>query len=196
VTTDEELNHLEDCVRRLKVEYDIYFGGGSKKAPFDLEWRVRGLIKKFSDSHRLSSQQRFQYNSVVERFAIYSDLWRQKLRIREEGYRRPQDALLGVSGVRSEQGDQPPPECYSVVLTFTDPSELNQVGELYRRMVRAAAGGGVLQPAGAAGKSLDSFKNFLKTKTSQLQSRYGCRAVEYTVQVKDGRVRIKARPAL
>src|SRR4029077_6840915 len=34
---------------------------------------------------------------------IYSDLWRKKNRIREEGYRRPQDALLSVQGVRVEE---------------------------------------------------------------------------------------------
>ncbi len=36
MTTDEELAHLEDGIRRLKVEYDVYFGGGSNKAPAEL----------------------------------------------------------------------------------------------------------------------------------------------------------------
>ncbi len=106
MTTDEELTFFEENVRRLKVEYDIYFGGGSRRAPTDLDWRVQGLIKKYSDSQKLTSQQRFKYNTLVQRYATYSDLWRQKLRIREEGYRRPQDALLGVQGVRPAQSDQ------------------------------------------------------------------------------------------
>src|SRR5437868_3993573 len=37
VTVDEELSILDDNVRRLKIEYDIFFGGGSKKPPADLE---------------------------------------------------------------------------------------------------------------------------------------------------------------
>ena len=37
---------------------------------------------------------------MAQRYAVYSDLWRKKSRIREEGYRRPQDALLSVQGVR------------------------------------------------------------------------------------------------
>jgi len=37
-------------------------------------------------------------NELAQRYAIYSDLWRKKSRIREEGYRRPQDAILSVSG--------------------------------------------------------------------------------------------------
>ena len=59
MTTDEEITFLEDNVRRLKVEYDIYFGGGSRRAPTDLDWRVQGMIKKHSDSHKLSMEQRF-----------------------------------------------------------------------------------------------------------------------------------------
>ena len=93
MTIDEELTFLEENVRRLKVEYDIYFGGGSRRAPTDLDWRVQGLIKKYSDSAEAASPQRFKYNTVVQRYATYRrSPWRQKLRIREEGYRRPQDA--------------------------------------------------------------------------------------------------------
>ena len=58
------------------------------------------LIRKFSDGARLSFSQRFKYNEMAQRYAIQSDLWRKKTRIREEGYRRPQDALLSVQGVR------------------------------------------------------------------------------------------------
>ena len=100
MTVDEELSILDDTVRRLKVEYDIYFGGGSKKPPTDTEWRAQSLIKKYSDSGKLSFAQRFKYNSIVQRYSLYADLWRQKMKIKEEGYRRPQDAVLGIAGMR------------------------------------------------------------------------------------------------
>ncbi len=103
MTVDEELNQLDDFVRRLKIEYDVYFGGGSKKPPADLDWRVQSLIKKYSDSHKMNFAQRFKYNSITQRYALFSDLWRQKMKIKEEGYRRPQDALLGVQGVRTAE---------------------------------------------------------------------------------------------
>jgi len=57
--------------------------------------------------------QRFRYNEMAQRYAIYSDLWRKKGRIREEGYRRPQDALLSVQGVR-EAGHEPEHKAYGV----------------------------------------------------------------------------------
>jgi len=217
VTTDEELAFFEDSVRRLKVEYDIFFGGGSRRAPTELDWRVQGLIKKYSDSQRLSSPQRFKYNTLVQRYAIYSDLWRQKLRIKEEGYRRPQDALLGIQGLRTVEADQsaqgagpagdpdqslqraepaggpdqsavaPPKQ--SAVLRFADSDESDGIRWLYETM--QSSGGG-----GKARGSLEAFAAFLRAKTKEIQNTYGCSGVKYSVEVKNGRAQIKAKPNL
>src|SRR5579885_1800388 len=102
MTIDEELNLLESHLRRLKIEYEVYFSNPQKKPPSDLEWKVLSLLRKFSDGGSMKLNQRFRYNEMAQRYAIYSDLWRKKGRIREEGYRRPQDALLSVQGVRPE----------------------------------------------------------------------------------------------
>src|SRR3977135_1791893 len=103
VTTDEELNLLDSQLRRLKIEYEIFFSNPTKRPPTDVEWKVLSLLRKFSDGGRMNFSQRFRYNEMAQRYAIYSDLWRKKSRIREEGYRRPQDALLSVQGVREEE---------------------------------------------------------------------------------------------
>src|SRR5207237_3124741 len=101
-TIDEEMTLLDSHLRRLKIEYEIYFSNPTKRPPTDLEWKVLALLRKFSDGGRMSFSQRFRYNEMAQRYAIYSDLWRKKARIREEGYRRPQDAILSVQGVRPE----------------------------------------------------------------------------------------------
>src|SRR6202142_943652 len=103
MTVDEELGVLESQLRRLKIEYEIFFSNPQKKPPSDLEWKVLSLLRKFSDGARMNFSQRFRYNAIAQRYAIYSDLWRKKSRIREEGYRRPQDALLSVQGVLIEE---------------------------------------------------------------------------------------------
>ena len=100
LTIDEELNLLDQQLRRLKIEYEIYFNNPKKRPPTDVEWKVLSLLRKFSDGARISFSQRFRYNEMAQRYAVQSDLWRKKARIREEGYRRPADALLGVQGVR------------------------------------------------------------------------------------------------
>src|SRR5215471_12704224 len=100
---DEDLNTLDDYVRRLKVEYDVYFGGGAKKPPAELEWRLKNLLKKHTDGQNMSFGQRFRFNTIQQRYALFAALWQQKLKIKEEGYRRPQDAILGIQGLRPEE---------------------------------------------------------------------------------------------
>src|SRR5579862_5556383 len=113
VTTDEELNVLDSQLRRLKIEYEIFFSNPQKRPPTDIEWKVLALLRKFSDGGRMNFAQRYRYNEIAQRYAVYSDLWRKKSRIREEGYRRPQDALLSIQGVR-EAEHEPEHKVYGV----------------------------------------------------------------------------------
>jgi len=39
-TTEEDMNQLEKDIRQLKIEYEQYFGGGKKRPPTELEWRI------------------------------------------------------------------------------------------------------------------------------------------------------------
>lgn len=195
LTIDDELNALDDNVRRLKIEFDVFFGGGSKKPPNDLEWRVQSLIKKYSDSRKLNFGQRFKLNTITQRYAIYNSLWQQKLRIKEEGYRRPQDALLAIQGLRQFEDDAPEAvdlsESESFRTAFADPeNEAEKVRALYEAMLEARKAHNISGNAG----SFDSFRQFVKKKTGQLQQEYGTQAVEYSIETEGGQVRLKAQP--
>jgi len=196
VTADEELHLLDESIRRLKIEFDVYFGGGSKKPPADTEMRVQTLIKKYSDNQKLNFAQRFRYNSIVQKYALYNGLWQQKLKIKEEGYRRPQDAVLGIAGMRRQEEqaaaaaieaaaeEQP----FRVACSDAD-AEHDRVKALFDAMMAAK------QKAGEAGgpANFESFKAFVKKKTDQIRKDYGCHAVEYSVETQDGQVKLKAK---
>ena len=194
MTVDEELNLLDETMRRLKVEYDVFFGGGSKKPPADTEWRVNTLIKKFSDSGKLNYAQRFKYNSIAQKYAVMSDLWRKKLKIREEGYSRPQDAILGIQGIRTaeqhsaERALDPHAPIGTVLFSDVD-KEADRVKDLFKAMMEAKLKTG--ESSGTA--NMDSFKAFLKKKTDQIRKEYGCNSVEYSVELDGGKVKLKAR---
>jgi hypothetical protein len=202
MTIDEELNVLETQLRRLKIEYEIFFNNPQKRPPTDVEWKVLTLLRKFSDGGRMSFSQRFRYNEIAQRYAIYSDLWRKKARIREEGYRRPQDALLSVQGVRIGEheaahktygvrnvsggatGDKP-----QFVVHCAEPqAESEQVEKLFQALSEAKKKTGE-QVSG----SLDSFKSFVEKKTQEIRKQHGCPRVEYSVEVQDGKVKLRAR---
>jgi hypothetical protein len=207
LTADEELTLLEDVLRRLKVEYDIYFGGGSvdgrsKRPPADTEWRVQSLLKKYSDSQKLSFEQRFRYNAIAQRYAIMSDLWRQKLKIREEGYRRPQDALLAIQGLRTDEEhkaaaaldpkykhrESEPAHPFAIECHDAD-ADRDKVQNLFTAFIAAKREAGESLPAG----NFDSFLSFVRKKTEQIRRDCKCPAVEYRVETLNSRVSLKAK---
>jgi hypothetical protein len=200
MTVDEELSMLENSIRQLKIEYDVYFGGGSKKPPADTEWRVNSLLKKFSDGKGMNYTQRFRYNTLQQKFALYNSLWQQKLKIKEEGYRRPQDAVLGIAGMRIDEEQEAAAalakkrkqqEEGPFKTTLSDVNADNEsLKKLYDAMIDARTKAG---DANAKAATLDSFKTFVAKKTEQIRKDYGCHSVEYSVEMEAGQVRLKAK---
>jgi hypothetical protein len=206
LTTDEELGVLETQLRRLKIEYEVYFSNPTKRPPTDIEWKVLSLLRKFSDGGRMSFSQRYRYNEMAQRYAVYSDLWRKKSRVREEGYRRPQDALLGVQGVRvAEEEHKPQHQVYGLshgaasaaaapaasqpfTLHSVDLTESEQVERLYNTLVAAKKKAGE-----SVSGNLDSFATFVQKKTEQIRKQYHCEGVEFSVELADGHVKLKAK---
>jgi hypothetical protein len=205
VTTDEELTLLDSQLRRLKIEYEIFFSNPTKRPPTDIEWKVLALLRKFSDGGRMNFSQRYRYNEMAQRYAIYSDLWRKKVRIREEGYRRPQDALLSVQGVRTDEEEHKPhhhhaygvghaaaaasaPASQPFTLHNVDQNEREQVERLYNTLVAAKKKAG----ENVTG-NIDSFTTFVQKKTEQIRKQYKCDNVEYSVELTDGGVKLKAK---
>ena len=192
MTIDEELNVLDTQLRRLKIEYEIFFSNPQKRPPTDIEWKVLAMLRKFSDGGRMNFSQRYRYNEMAQRYAIYSDLWRKKSRIREEGYRRPQDAILSIQGVREENEHQPQHHpVYGVshaaaavaaaaatssphfTLRSVDQSEREQVERLYNTLVAAKKKAG--EPVSGASIPLrPSFKRrpskFASSTTAKMSS--------------------------
>ena len=165
------------------------------------------LLRKFSDGGRMNFSQRYRYNEMAQRYALYSDLWRKKSRIREEGYRRPQDALLSVQGVRSAEEEHKPQHhpVYGVshaacrssrrdlhsapfTLQSVDQGEREQVERLYNTLVAAKKKAG----ENVSG-NIDSFTTFVQKKTEQIRKQYKCDSVEYSVELTDGQVKLKAK---
>lgn len=179
MTVDEELTLLEDSLRRLKIEYDIYFNGGSPRPPTDMQWRVDSLIKKFSDSQKLTFAQRFRYNGLAQRYAVFSDLWRQRLKAREEGLRR------GSKGAQEKAAKDIP-----FRIAWQDPAaEPEKVDKLFAALIEAKKRCGEAVDAMAP----DAFKKFVSQKTEQLKRDFNCKQVQYAVEVEKGQVKLKAK---
>jgi D-serine deaminase-like pyridoxal phosphate-dependent protein len=83
-TLDQQIARIEDDIRKLKIEFDIYFNGGTKRPPLETRARLESLIKRIADDRNLTYAQRYQFNAVVSRFTSYRELWRRMLRAKGE----------------------------------------------------------------------------------------------------------------
>jgi hypothetical protein len=195
---DEELNQLERDIRQLKIEYDQYFGGGRKRPPTEIEWRIDLLVKRYAErGGDLKFAQRFRFNNLSQTYAKYKDVFRKRTAIKEEGkVQRHFGAaakLIEEARAKKEAEEQAAAaaagESTPFRMTCSEPErETEKVDELYQAFLQAK------QTAGeSTGKlSRSSFNEFVLKKTKELQKQKNCRDVEYVVEVVKGQVKLKA----
>jgi hypothetical protein len=83
-SADKQLARLEDDIRKLKIDFDIYFSGSVKRPPLEAKAKLDANIKRLADDRNLSYAQRYQFNALVSRFTSYRELWRRMLKKRGE----------------------------------------------------------------------------------------------------------------
>ena len=183
----------------------MYFSGGRPRPPADVQWRVETVIKKYAGSAKLSFSQRFRYDQLVSKFSKHNEVWRRKMKAKEEGRvvhhfgaaakkleadRAAQAAVHAAAHPPAAPAPgraERPQGAYQ--MACSDPErEAEKVQELYNALVTAK------QQAGEqAGVSFDQFQKFVKQKTSQLKGQLGVKEVEYVVALEDGQVKLKAK---
>ena len=177
---DQDLDRLEYEIRRLKVEYDIFFNGGTLRPPNDTRGRVETAIKRIYDSRGMSFGQRFRYNSLVARYNVMRELWRRQTQDREESGRPP--TAEAHTALREQVA----------IIRCQDPKqEPEKVSELYDQLVAAKRKCG--EKLGAL--SLEVFTQFLTSRADQIKDNLSTDAVDFVVGVDNGRVKFAARPA-
>ena len=183
-TPDEQLTRLEDDIRRVKIEFDIFFNGGSKRAPYETKGRVETLLKRLGDDRTLTFAQRYRYNSLAARYNAFRDLWRRTMQGREEG-RDPVSAARAQ--VKNEANTQPVEPISFVCLDAH--REIEVVKNLYTSLLEAKRHCG--EPT--EDLSFPKFHRLIASKTDALKEQRGCERVRFSVAVEGGHVSFKAR---
>jgi hypothetical protein len=208
-TIDEELAQLERDIRQLKIEYDQYFGGGRKRPPTEIEWRIELLIKRYAErGGDLKYGQRFRLNNLTQTYAKYKDIFRKKTQQKEEGKvqrhfgaaakaieaerahknpGKPVETQVGTPATPQVNAPATAPGAFRV--TCSEPErEPDKVDQLYQAFLQAKQQAG--EQTGKLSRS--SFNEFVLKKTKDLQKQKNCREVEYVVEVVGGQVKLKA----
>ena len=197
-TIDEDLGQLERDIRQLKIEYDQYFGGGRKRPPTEIEWRIELTIKRYGErAGDLKYGQRFRLSNLTQTYAKYKDIFRKKTQQKEEGkvQRHFGAAAKAIEAERAHKTPVKPAESPATAasgafrVTCSEPErEGEKVDKLYEAFVQAKQQAG--EQTGKLSRS--SFNEFVLKKTRDLQKQKNCRDVEYVVEVVDGQVKLKA----
>jgi hypothetical protein len=184
VTVDEEFNKLDDDLRRLKIEYEVYFNGGAPRPPHDTRYRVENTIKRYSsDQSNLNFSQRFRFASLVQKYAVNAQLWRRKLQEKEEG--------RSLTGPQKRPIESPAAEGTVRVVCSDPDAEAEKVSRLLEAMQEAR------RQVGERANKLDAaaFHKFIKDKTQQMRGTLGCDKVQFSISVEGGKVKFRAKRA-
>lgn len=184
ITVDEQLTRLEDDLRRLKVEFDIFLAGGSKRPPYDTKNRVESQTKRLAEDRTFSFAQRYRYNSLVARFTSLRDVWRRTLQDRELG--RGPAAGVARMAARAERDATPINASFVCADGHKDVSTVKQ---LYDALVDARQRNGETDNT----LSFPRFHHLIATKTDNLKEKSGCERVKFSVEMEGGRVSLKMK---
>lgn len=192
---DEELDKLEEEIRKLKNKYDQFFTGITKVPPSFERHQVEGMVHELSKQKMRDNTRRFRFNTLLSRYNQYRELWGRKIREREEGpldFRRRQAAMAAEPQVPPP----PPPAAARVTSNGSDPyvrvspgANGDEIRKLYGEIEREHQKLGKLPTV-----TIEQLATMIHKQSDLVRSKYNVRTVAFRVETVDGKVKLKAKP--
>lgn len=182
---DDDLKELEEGIRRLKVEYDIYFNGHRKKPPEDLRMRVERICKRLSEAVNMSYSERFRYTTLVTRYYVFRDRWRRSMMVRD-AREAIKETPLPKPGKRPKRA----PFQAGVEITICDPeAEEERIRQLYEVLCKISA------DRAAPVLSYERFREYISSHARTMQERFKCTAVVFQLALEADSIKFTAKAA-
>jgi hypothetical protein len=193
IKQDEELDKLEEDIRRLKNQYDLFFAAIVKVPPSFMRHQVESYIHELSKMKMRDNARRFRFNTVLSRYNQYREMWARRMREREEGpldYRRRQAAMTAPPPAAPRAAGPPVTSPSSDPYVKMSPgANGEQIRKLFEEITRANAELG--KPSGV---TLDQLAAMVQKQTELVRSKYNVNTVAFRVDTTDGKVKLKAKP--
>ncbi len=181
-TIEDRLARLVEDIRRLKIEFDVYFNGGSKRAPYDTKMRVESHLKRLGDDRSLNFAQRYHYNSLATRYASFREMWRRTMQGREEGRDAATVARMSVRETAA-------PFARSEFSCTDVRHDVQTVKGVYDALIEAKRSCG--EPV--RDLSFAKFHRLIMDRTEAMKEKIGSDRVVFSVEVDGGHVSFKAK---
>lgn len=169
-----ELDALQKQIEQFRIDAQRFFAGDLPLPPEEQRDRISTQIRKLRSDQSRSVAETFRLGSLESRFNSQNELFKRRLREREEGgQRRPAVA-------------PPPPDPSQGVLVGRS-GDPNAAEVLYK---------GLFLERGARSPSMDleRFRSYLSRQTDAIRAKTGCDDIHFRVAVEDGKPKLKARP--
>ena len=194
IKQDDELDKLEEDIRRLKNKYDQFFTGITKVPPSFDRHQVESFIHELNKQKMRDNTRRFRFSTLMSRYNQYRELWGRKMREREEGpvdFRRRKAALAAPappppSPTEARRGTSSAPDPY---VRMTPGANGEQVRRLYEQIEQEHLKLGKLSNV-----SLEQLAAMVQKQTDTIREKYHVNTVAFRVETVDGKVKLKAKP--
>ena len=199
---EEDLEKIDQGIFRLQKEWDRFFSGQERKAPFEAKQRLDRLVRRYVGVEIRNNVERFRFQSLTAKYNTLSDLWNRRLRAIEEGRPLTSVQLKHVREAAAEAGaasTAPPPSPRSMppvaatgtraeVRLSTLRDDEQGVKALYEQFRAARAS------VGESEVKFESFKKLIAQQRTRLLEEKDAVAVDFRVALQDGKVALKAKP--
>ena len=180
---ERELELLENELKRLEAEYNMFFAGRLPRPPWETRGRVTAMVRRLDNTRIPNTGGKFRFNTLQSRFQTFSDLWDRGLKAREEGRPGP------FANLRPPTEEKPkrPADKIMHVTTFSDPlREMDKLQDLYESLAEAR------REVGEDAIPFHKFADLIKTQVNTMKKQ-GTPEVAFRVAVKGGKVAFTAR---
>ena len=165
-----DLDQLAAELRKLEIEYNMFFAGRLPRPPWETRGKVEAIVKRWDRAYIEIAVDRFRFSTLQARYATFIDLWDRALRAREEGRPGPLTPPPHDDPARKKKDE---PRALHVT-SFTDPmQEMDKLHDLYSALMdaRRSAGQDVVPFHRFAALVKDQVKKLREAGTSEVAFR-------------------------
>lgn len=194
IKQDDELDKLEEDIRKLKNKYDQFFTGITKVPPSFERHQVEAFIHELNKQKMRDNTRRFRFNTIMSRYNQFRELWGRRMREREEG---PLDFRRRQAAMKADPAPAPPPsEARRGTSAAPDPyvrmtpgANGEQIRRLYEEIEREHVKLGKLPNV-----TMDQLAAMVQKQSDTIREKYHVSTVAFRVETIDGKVKLKAKP--
>jgi hypothetical protein len=198
IKQDDELDRLEEDIRKVKNKYDQFFAGITKMPPTTERRNIDVGIHELNKQKMRDNARRFRFNTLTSKWNQYREMWGRKMREREEGpldFKRRQAALeapieehrsTGLFPAAHNSETSAGTDSYVKVAQGANGEEVRQ---LYEQIQRENTKLGK-----ANNVTFEQLNAMVQKQSEMVRSRYNVDSVAFRVETVDGKVKLKAKP--